>query len=138
LKHPAKPILLALLLLGLLGVALLAFSSATATECVAHIKGGSGTVEDPMRIVVEGNAGLFPFIDSLLPFRGIPSIQLSYAGERFYVPGLNPFFAEKQVLAKILYLLSLVLFLAIGTGLLLRLAGKKVVLVDRHPEEAES
>ena len=80
--------------MSLLGLAIIAFSSVTATECVARVKGGSGTVQDSLRIEVEGNAGLTPFLDSLLPFRAISAIQLSYVGERFYIPGINDYFSS--------------------------------------------
>ena len=64
-------------------------------DCVARVKGVGGTVEDPLGIEVVGNAGLAPFLDSLIPFRAIPPIRLSYAGERFYIVGMNSFFMGK-------------------------------------------
>ncbi len=122
----------ALIALCLLALAIFSFSSVTATNCVARVNGGSGTVEDPLRIEVEGNAGLLPFIDSLLPFRGIPAIQLSYVGERFYIPGINDFFAGKQKLARIIYLAAILLFLIVSSWGVLRMAGKRIVIIDSH------
>ena len=40
-----------LIVMCLLGLLMLAFSSFTAIDCVARVKGGAGTVEDPLRIV---------------------------------------------------------------------------------------
>ena len=71
-----------------------------------------------------------PFIDSLLPFSGIPSIHLSYAGESFYIPGLNDFFLGKQTLAIVIYLATILLFIVSGFWLALRMAGKRIVIVD--------
>lgn len=85
-----------LLGLGLAVLALLTYSSITATGCKAVVLGGAGTVADPLRIEVQGDCGLTPYIDSLLPFRAVPAIELSYKGERFYVPGLNKYFAADK------------------------------------------
>ena len=120
-----------LIALCILGLVIIAFSSITATECVARVKGGSGTVQDPLLIEVEGHAGLTPFLDSLLPFRAVPAIQLSYIGERFYIPGINEYFTESQKLAKAIYLAAILLFIILGFLLTLRLVGKRITIVDR-------
>ena len=120
-----------LIALCILGLVIIAFSSITATECVARVKGGSGTVQDPLLIEVEGDAGLTPFLDSLLPFRAVPAIQLSYIGERFYIPGINEYFTESQKLAKAIYLAAILLFIILGFLLTLRLVGKRITIVDR-------
>jgi hypothetical protein len=99
--------------------------------CVARVKGGSGTVQDPLLIEVEGNAGLTPFLDSLLPFRAVSAIELSYVGERFYIPGINDYFLGKQKLAKAIYLVAILLFIILGFWLLLRITGKRITIVDR-------
>jgi|GEM_PF-3143850 len=52
----------ALIALCLLAFVIFSFSSVTATNCVARVNGGSGTVEDSLRIEVEGNAGFFSFL----------------------------------------------------------------------------
>ncbi len=121
---------LALFILCLLTLLIFTFSSVTASHGVARVKGGSGTVEDPLLIELEGNAGLLPFLDSLLPFRGIPAIELSYVGERFYLPGVNDFFLKKQTLAKIIYLVAIFLFLVFFFITLLKIAGKRIVIID--------
>lgn len=120
-------ILIAMCVLGLM---IVAFSSVTATECVAHIKGGKGTVQDPYIIEIEGNAGLAPLLDSLLPFRAIPAIRLSYVGERFYIPGINECFSGHQKLAKAIYLVAILLFIILGFWGVLRLAGKRIAIDD--------
>ena len=120
-----------LIAMCILGLVIIAFSSVTATECIARVKGGSGTVQDPLLIEVEGNAGLIPFLDSLLPFRAVSAIELSYVGERFYIPGINDLFLGKQKLAKIIYLAAVLLFLIIGFWVVLRLAGKRITIVER-------
>lgn len=129
-KSRITAIFFALIILCLLGVVILAFSSATAVDCVARVKGGSGTVKDPLCIEVEGHAGLAPIIDSLLPFRAVPAIQLSYTGERFYIPGINKFFLGKQKLARTIYLAIIILFIIFGFWAALRIAGKRIVVVD--------
>jgi hypothetical protein len=68
--------------------------------------------------------------DSLLPFSGIPSIRLPYAGERFYIPGINDFFLGKQNLAIGIYLIAILLFIVFGLWLALRIAGKRIAVVD--------
>ena len=119
-----------LILTCFVGFSILAFSSVTAVDCFARVKGGTGTVEDPLRIEVVGNAGLTPFLDSLIPFRAIPSIQLSYAGERFYIPAINSFFMGKQPLAIAIYLALILLFVVCCFWLALRISGKRLAIVD--------
>ncbi len=123
-------IFFAVIILCLLGVVIIAFSSITAPDCIARIKGGSGTVEDPLLIEIEGNAGLTPFLDSLLPFRVVPAIELSYVGERFYIPGLNDFFQGKQKLARLIYLGVILIFIVSIFLVALRISGKRIILVD--------
>lgn len=130
-KSRAITTLVILIALGILAVVIIAFSSVTATESIARVKGGSGTVEDPLLIEVEGNAGLTPLIDSLLPFRAVPAICLSYVGEKFYVPGINEYFAGNQKLAKAIYLGTILIFIVLGLWLILRLLGKRITIVDR-------
>jgi len=130
-KTIAVTTIIILIAICLLGLVIIAFSSVTATECVARVKGGSGTVQDPLRIEVKGNAGLTPFLDSLLPFRAVSSIQLSYVGERFYIPGINEYFEGNQKLAKAIYLSAILLFIILGFLLALRLIGKRITIVDR-------
>jgi len=116
--------------LCLLALLILSFSSFAATDCVARVKGGNGTVADPLIIEVEGNAGLTPFLDSLLPYNAVPSIELYYVGERFYIPGFNYIFLGKHKLTKIIYLAAVLLFLVFIIRVVLRIAGKRVVLID--------
>ncbi len=123
-------ILIELMVLCLLGLLILSFSSFSATDCVARVKGGNGTVEDPLIIEVDGNAGLTPFLDSLLPYNAVPSIKLYYVGERFYIPGFNYIFLGKQKPTKIIYLAVILLFLVFVFRVVLRLAGKRIVLID--------
>lgn len=129
-KSRKTTIFFVLIVMCFLGLSILAFSSVTAVDCVARVNGGTGTVKDPLRIEVVGNAGLAPLIDSLLPFSAIPSIRMSYAGERFYIPGINDFFLGKQNLAIVIYLITILLFIVFGFWLALRIAGKRIVIVD--------
>ena len=129
-KSQKRTILFVLILMCLAGFSILVFSSVTAVDCVARVKGGAGTVEDPLRIEVAGNAGLTPFLDSLIPFRGIPSILLSYTGERFYIPAINSFFMGKQPLAIAIYLAFILLFVVCCFWLVLRMFGKRLAIVD--------
>ena len=115
-----------------LGLLVITFSSVTATNCIAHVKGGSGTVSDPLLIEVEGNAGLTPVIDSLLPFRAIPAISLSYSGEKFYVPGINKDFLGKQRFATSIYLASIIFLIITCVLGILELTGRRLVIVDRQ------
>ena len=87
-------------------------------------------MEDPLRIEVVGNAGLTPILDSLIPFSAIPSIHLSYAGERFYIPAINSFFMGKQPLAIVIYLTFILLFVVCCFWLVLRMFGKRLAIVD--------
>lgn len=77
-------------------MALLTYSSISADGCRARVLGGKGTAADPLRIQVEGDCGLTPFLDSLLPFRAVPAIELSYKGQTFNVPGLNKYFGPSK------------------------------------------
>ena len=129
-KSQKRPILFVLILMCLAGFSILVFTSVTAVDCVARVKGGAGTVEDPLRIEVVGNAGLIPLLDSLIPFRAIPSIHLSYAGERFYIPAINGFFMGKQPLAIVIYLTFILLFIVYCFWLALRMFGKRLAIVD--------
>ena len=107
----------------------LAFSSFSATTNTAKVLGGSGTVDDPLKITVFGNAGLMPYIDSPLPFKAIPAIELSYEGESFYVPGFNAFFKDRNLLAKAEYLISLIFLSVTIFVFILRIAGCKIRIV---------
>ena len=49
-KSSKLTIFFALIVLCFLTLVIFAFSSVTANNCVARVKGGSGTVEDPLRI----------------------------------------------------------------------------------------
>ena len=129
-KSQKRTILFVLILMCLAGFSILAFSSVTAVDCFARVKGGAGTVEDPLRIEVVGNAGLIPLLDSLIPFSAIPSIHLSYAGERFYIPAINSFFMGKQPLAIVIYLTFILLFVVCCFWLVLRMFGKRLAIVD--------
>ena len=120
--------LLLLIAICATGILIMAFSSYTATEGSAEVKGGSGTVTDPLQIEVVGNAGLLTFLDSLLLFRGIPAIDLYYSGERFYIPDANSFFAGKQPLAALIYLCLLVIAGILVILFILRLFGKRVTI----------
>ena len=129
-KSQKRTIFLVLILTCFVGFSILAFSSVTAVDCFTRVKGGAGTVEDPLRIEVVGNAGLTPILDSLLPFSAIPSIHLSYAGERFYIPAINSFFIGKQPLAIAIYLALILLFVVCCFWLALRISGKRLAIVD--------
>jgi len=120
-----KPLIL-LLALGLIVFLGLAFSSFTATDCVAHLKGGQGTVDDPLQIEVSGHAGLVPLLDSLLPFRAIPAIDLSYTGNRFDIPGANVIFKSHNIIAQVIYVVLLVIFVMLVLLIILRLLGKRI------------
>ena len=129
-KSRKTTIFFVLIVMCFLGLSILAFSSVTAVDCVARVNGGTGTVNDPLRIEVVGNAGLAPLIDSLLPFSAIPSIRMSYAGERFYIPGINECFSGHQKLAKAIYLVAILLFIILGFWGVLRLVGKRIAIDD--------
>lgn len=101
-------------------------------DCVARVKGWGGTVEDPLRIEVVGNAGLSPFLDNLIPFRAIPSTRLSYAGERFYIPGISSFLMGKYLLSIVIYFATILLFVFYCFYLVLRIFGRRIVVVDSH------
>lgn len=83
-----------LVILGVAALGLLTWSSVSSTGCIARVLGGAGTVADPLRIQVEGDCGLTPYIDSILPFRAVPAIELSYKGQTFSIPGLNKYFID--------------------------------------------
>lgn len=116
-------------------IMILAFSSYTATENTAKIIGGQGTVENPLKIEVSENAGILPFLDSLLPFKGIPCIELSYTGERFYIPGYNAFFSNKQPLAKLIFLFALITLPYMGLCFILKLTNKKLIIVTAEKKD---
>ena len=48
-----------------------------AVDCVARVKGGGGTVEDPLRIEVVGNAGLAGTTAVLTPRNVAPILRLN-------------------------------------------------------------
>jgi|APSaa5957512622_1039677.scaffolds.fasta_scaffold08333_5 hypothetical protein len=100
-------------------------------DCVARVKGGGGLWKIPC-IEVVGNAGLAPFLDNLIPFRAIPPTRLSYAGERLYVPVISSFLMGKYLLSIVIYFATILLFVFYCFYLVLRIFGRRIVVVDSH------
>jgi hypothetical protein len=125
-------IVFGVLLLAVAGMSLLIASSVTSTECNSRLLGGAGKVEDPLRFEVTGQVGLTGLIDSCLPYRGLPSVQIIYRNLSFAVPGVNEYFIGRPWLG-LTFLVSTVIgvFLA-AVWLALALAGRKIKIVKRH------
>ena len=121
---------LGLLMITLALAALFTASSLASQQTSARVLGGAGTVSDPLRIEVSGQVGLIGLIDSLLPFRALPGVEVLYRDLSFSVPGLNPLLAGRPWLAFACLAASvLVLFMALAWTAL-ALCGKRLSLVD--------
>ena len=139
-KHLTLAILLGMLLS--IGALIVAFSSVTATHCTVRIKGGGGTVENPLQIEVDGNAGILAFLDSLLPFRGIPCVQLSYAGQKVDFPGTsnalyNRVFLGHHMAFLSIYIVLLILFAFFAFLAVMRFLGYGLAIIkiqSRQPK----
>lgn len=139
--HRIIDILIALLVLCILGLVILSFSSFTATDCTALVLGGEGTVEDPLRIMVRGNSGLVSLIDDLFKFKSLPPIAISYSGFEFYVPMFNVFFSGNSFSAKIIYLICLLVCPMVILSLIFRTKGRRIAIVrskSRNDDHAKN
>lgn len=123
--------IIAVLLLGLACFALLAASSAAATDSKARVLGGAGTVQDPLRIQASGEVGLTGLIDSLLPFRGLPAVQIEYSELAFAIPGVNDVFIGRPWLAFAFLATAIIATFLAAFWLVLTLSGRRIKLVKQ-------
>jgi hypothetical protein len=121
--------IMAVLLLGLACFTLLAASSSAATDSNARVLGGTGTVQDPLRIQASGQVGLTGLIDSLLPFRGLPAVQIEYSELAFAIPGVNDAFIGRPWLAFAFLATAIIATFLAALWLALAFAGRRIKLV---------
>jgi hypothetical protein len=119
------------LLIAVTGLAVVAATSTAAQKTTAKVLGGEGTIKSPLRIEVSGDVGLTGLIDSLLPYRGLPAVQIEYRNLTFSIPGINDLFIGHPWAALAFLVISIIaFFLALVWGVL-ALFGKRLVLADR-------
>ncbi len=129
-----KGLLAILWRMALCALALLCLLTATSVagqQSTARVLDGAGTVESPLRIEVTGQVGLTGMLDSLLPFRGLPAVQIVYKDLAFPIPGMNEYFIGRPWLAFAFVALSVIAMFWACLSLTLAIVGKKLVLTDR-------
>lgn len=118
-----------MLIIGILGLAFRSLNSSADISCTAHVLGGHGTVQDPLRIMIKGNSGFVGLIVDMLPFNSIPPVISEFSQYAFYVPMFNKFFLGKPLLAEILYVIFILVSPFVILWAFLKMAGFRIHIV---------
>ena len=126
----ARAVLGLILILASLGAVAMA-SSLAAQNTAVRVMGGAGTFADPLQIEVSGDVGLAAMIDSLIPYRAIPGMDMYYRHLSFSIPDMNRYFVGRPWLGFACLLVSLLLAFIAVTWTVLAACGKRLLIVSR-------
>ena len=130
-KKKLKDFVLETIFLVIAVMCLFTAASVASQQTTARVLEGQGTVQSPLRIEVTGEVGLLGLVDSLLPFRGLPSVQIVYKDLSFPILGVNEYFIGRPWLAFWCLVSSVLAVFWLGLSLVLKLFGKRLAVVRR-------